>query len=262
MNNKDQAWKVGALVGMVLVLFLAVVTIKEFKSLAFVGRDNGVYNSISVNGKGEEVAIQDVATFSFGVTEKAKTVSEAQKNATDKINATLAVVRAGGVEDKDIKTVSYTINPSYEYSQGVCSQWSCPPGKSVLVGYEVSQMIEVKVRDIEKAGELLASIGSQEVENISGLSFAVDNADEIKAKARAKAIADAQSKAEKLAKDLGVKIVRITSYYDSSDNVYPMYGMGGDMMEAKAMSAAPIAPEVPAGEQKTIANVTITYEIR
>ncbi len=261
MNNKEQIWKVGALVGMILALFLLVVTIKEIKSIAYVGKDAIITNTISVNGKGEEVVIPDVATFSFGVTETAKTVADAQKVATEKLNATLKVVKEAGVADKDVKTTSYTINPHYEYTSGACTQWSCSPGKSTLTGYDVSQTIEVKVRDIEKAGTILASIGSMEVQNVSGLSFSVDDIDTVKAAARAKAIENAKVKAEKLAKDLGVKIVRITSFYDSSDQPTPYYGMGGDMMSAKVMSAE-ASPQIPAGENKIIANVTINYEIK
>lgn len=261
MNNKEQIWKVGALVGMILAVFLLVITIKEIKSIGYVGKNSVMVNTISVNGKGEEVVVPDVATFSFGVTETAKTVADAQKVATEKINATLKVVREAGIADKDIKTTSYSINPHYEYTNGVCTQWSCGPGKSTLTGYDVNQTIEVKVRDIEKAGTILASIGSMEVQNVSGLSFSVDDIDAVKAKARAEAIENAKTKADKLAKDLGVKIIGITSFYDSSDQSTPYYGMGGDMMSAKVMSAE-ASPQIPAGENKVIANVTISYEIK
>lgn len=262
MNNKDNIWKVGVLVGSILALFLLVITIKEMKSISYVGRDVAVANSISVNGKGEEITIPDIATFSFGVTEKAKTVSLAQSAATAKLNAALKVVKESGVEDKDIKTTSYNINPSYEYTNGVCNAVSCSPSRSVLVGYEVSQTISVKVRNIEKAGALLVSVGALEVQNVSGLSFSVDNIDNIKAKARASAISDAKAKAEKLAKDLGVSLVRITSFYDNSDQPIPYYGMGNEMMSAKVSSAPIVAPEIPVGEQKVVSNVTITYEIK
>lgn len=261
MDHKENIFKVSGLVGILLALFLLVITIKEVKSIGYVGRDVAIMNSISVNGKGEEMATPDIATFSFGVTEKAKTVKEAQDTASKKLNAAIDVIKKGGVAEKDIKTTSYNINPSYEYQGTVCTAYGCPPGKSVLTGYEVSQTVQIKVRDISKAGDLLVSIGSLEVQNISGLSFSVDDIDGVTAKARASAIADAKTKAEKLVSDLGVRIVRITSFYDNSNQPSPYYGMGGDMMSAKVSSVA-VAPELPAGEQKVVANVTITYEIR
>lgn len=263
-SSQERVWKIAATVGVLLTVFLAVLSIKELKSISYVGKSDQIINTISVNGKGEEISVPDVATFSFGVTETAKTVADAQTKSADRINAALKAVRDAGVKDKDVQTTSYTINPHYEYQNGVCSSnGACQPGKSVLTGYEVSQTIQVKVRDLAKAGTLFGSIGALGVQNVNGLSFSVDTIDAVKAKARAKAIADAQAKAETLADQLGVKIVRITGFYDQTDNTPYLYGRGGDMvMSAKAEAAPMAAPEVPAGEQKVISNITITYEIR
>ncbi len=263
MTIQEKVWKTGMWVGVILAIFLAVISVKEIKSIGYVGKDNPIYNTISVNGKGEAISIPDVATFSFSVTETAKTVAEAQLKSTDKINSALKAVRDSGVADKDIKTTSYSINPHYDYQNAGCSTNYCPPGKSVLTGYEVSQSIEVKVRDLAKAGAIFSTIGSLDVQNVNGLSFSIDDIEKVKAEARAKAIADAQSKAKILAKQLGVRIVRITSFYDSSDNtIYGREGMGGDMMTLKTSIAPMVAPEIPTGEQKITSNVSITYEIR
>jgi uncharacterized protein YggE len=254
--------QMGSLVGIVLVVFLAVLSIKEIKSIGYIGKDTPAMNVISVNGKADVVSIPDIATFSFSVTETAKTVQEAQTKATEKTNNALKAVRAGGVADKDIKTVSYSINPHYEYTQGVCTTYGCPGGKSVLTGYDVSQTIQVKIRDLAKAGDLFDSIGTVGVQNVDGLTFAIDNLDVVKSQARAQAIADAKTKAEKIAKDLGVSLVRITSFYDSSEEVvYPYARGGGVMMDAMSAKVA-AAPEIPKGEQKVTANVTISYEIK
>jgi len=264
MNYQERVWKVGAWVGTLLAIFLAVLVVKQFISIKYIGKENPVFNSISVNGKGEAVSIPDIATFSFSVSENAKTVKEAQAKATEKINSALTAIRAGGVAEKDIKTLSYSIAPHYEYTQNVCTQFGCTGGKSVLDGYDVNQTIQVKVRDISKAGELFDTLGTAGIKTVDGLTFSIDDIDSVKAEARAEAIAQAKEKAEKIAKDLGVKLVKITSFYDSSDEQYYPYareaalGMGGDMMSVKAS----VAPEIPKGEQKVTATVSITYEIR
>lgn len=263
MNNQEKVWKVGAWVGTLLALFLAVLVVKEFISIKYVGKENPVFNTISVNGKGETVSIPDIATFSFSVTENAKTVKESQGKATEKINAALTAVRAGGVAEKDIKTLSYSINPHYDYNQGVCTTYGCPGGKQVLNGYDVSQTIQVKVRDLAKAGELFDTLGAADIKTVDGLSFAIDDIDSVKALARADAISNAKEKAQKIANDLGVSLVRVTSFYDSSDDQPFPYaqGLGGDAMVKTAMAPA-AAPEIPKGEQKVTATVSITYEIR
>lgn len=253
-----------------LVLFLAALSIRTLKEIGYVGANPNSTNQITVDGTGDALATPDIATFSFSVTETAKTVVDAQTAATTKINATLKAVRDGGVADKDISTESYTINPHYDYqSSPACvitnygtSASYCPPSsKSVLTGYDVSETIQVKVRDLTKAGALFAAIGALNVDNLNGLNFSVDNPDAIQAEARSKAIADAQSKAQELAKELGVSLGAITNFSDNSGGrVYYAAAMSVDA-GSSGKATAP-APEIPAGEQKVTDNVSITYEIK
>ncbi len=260
-TSQEKVWKIAYVVGALLVVFLAVLSIKEIKSIGYVGKSEQIVNTISVNGKGEKLAKPDIATFSFTVTEKAKTVAEAQNAATTKTDAALKAIKEGGVEEKDIKTLSYNINPHYEYQNSSCTQYNCPPTKSILTGYEVSQTIEVKVRDLTKAGTLFSSIGNVGVQNINGLNFTIDDVEKIKAEARAKAITEAKSKAEVIARQLGVSLIRVTSFSDSS-NDGPIYYARAATMDASVKGQSAPAPEIPAGEQQVVSNVTITYEIK
>ncbi len=261
MNIPSKFWNATMGVLGLLIIFLAVTSVKEIKSIRYVGVNPNTTNTINVDGTGDAVAVPDIATFSFSVTETAKTVADAQTQATTKINAALKAVRDGGVADKDIQTQSYSINPHYEYQNSVCSTYSCPPSKSILTGYDVSQSILVKVRDLKSAGALLTSIGSLGVQNIGQLSFSVDKPEAVQAEARSKAIANAQDKANTLAKQLGVSLVRIISFSENNSNYpRPVYAMGAtDMMSSKVAS---VSPEIPTGEQKVTDNVTITYEIK
>ncbi len=260
MNN-TRFWNTLTAFVAILIALAAVVIVKQVKSIAYVGTNTDLTNSITVTGTGNAVSIPDVATFSFTVTETAKTVAAAQVAATAKINDALKTVRAAGVADKDISTDSYSINPHYEYSGGVCSANYCPPSKQVLTGYDISQTIQVKVRDLAKAGEIFSSIGSVGVQNVNGLNFSIDDPSSVQAEARGKAIADAQNKANLLAKQLGVSLVRVVSFNETGAANYPrpMYAM--DSKAGGVANQAP-APEIPAGEQKITDNVEITYQIK
>ncbi len=269
MNIPERFWKAATIFVFVLIAAAAVCMIAVLKSINYIGANRNQTDTITVNGTGDAYAIPDVATFSFTVTDTEKAVADAQVKVTDEVNAALAVVRAAGVADKDIQTQYYSINPHYDYQNAVCPMIAsqsgapiyCPPGKQTLTGYDVSESVSVKLRDLSKAGALLASLGSAGVENLSGPSFAVDNPDSVQAEARGKAIADAQSKAAALAGQLGVSLVRITSFSDNNGS-YPgpiMYAMGA--VATPSSKAAP-APEVPTGQQKVTDTVTITYEIR
>lgn len=247
-------------VGVMLTIYLVVLSVKAFKSLSYVGMNPQQSYTISVDGTGDAVAIPDIATISFTVTETAKTAGDAQSLASTKVNTTVAALKNAGISDKDIQTTSYSINPHYEYQTSVCAaNGICPPSKSIVTGYDVSQSTDIKVRDLTKVGNLFTLIGTNGVQNVYGPSFSVDNPETVQAQARAKAIDDAKSKADVLAKSLGVRIVRVVSFSENGNTPNPIRY---DMMSAGVASTkASVAPEISTGEQKVTSNVNITYAI-
>lgn len=249
----------GVAVLVVLALFLAV---KTLDALATFGEGNMPYmNTITVDGTGEATAIPDIATISYSVTERGATVGEAQTKATEKTNAALEFLAQAGVEEKDVKTTSYNVAPEYEY-QTPCYYEGCPAYSNPrIIGYTVSQSIEVKVRDTDKAGEMLQGLGDVGVQNIYGPNFTVDDEDAAREEARQEAITKARAKAKALAKELGVSLGKVVSYYENPSG-YPMYyeGMGGAMDVAMTKEAP--APNLPVGENETVVTVSITYEIK
>ena len=253
-------WKIAKLVGILLAVFLFILSIKAIKETRYVGRDITGQSTISVSGHGEEIAIPDIATFTFSVIQNAKTLNEARTEATDIANKSIDALGKNDVAKNDIKTLSYNVNPKYEYMPQVCTVSSCRPSKEVLIGYEVNQTIEVKVRDISKVGALLDVVTGLGVTNVSGLQFSVDKKDDLQNKARTEAIKKARTQAEALADSLDVNIVRITGFQESNGGGYPtpMYYMKDIGGRAETASA----PQIPVGEQKITSDVTIVYEIR
>ena len=241
----------------VLAIFLTVEALGAFKDLHGV---NPAFNSISVTGEGEVVSIPDVATFSFSVSADAKVVSDAQDEVTKNMNAILAGLKALGIDEKrDIKTTDYSIWPKYTYQPIVCSSTFCPPSKQIEDGYTVNHSVSVKIRKTEDAGKALALVGNKGATNLSSISFAVDDPEKILDEARAKAIADAKDKAKLLSKELGVRLVRVVSFYDNTGGGIPYYAeaMGGDAVKSRS-----VAPTIPIGENKSTVSVTVVYEIR
>ena len=245
-----------------LGVFLLVLTISSLKEYRFIGSGVNASNVISVDGDGEVFAVPDIATFSVTVQETAKDVKTAQDQATKKNNDIVSYLKSGGVDEKDIQTTDYSVNPQYDYRQGACPQYGyCPPGKQTLTGYQVSQTQTVKVRDTTKAGDLLAGVGSRGASSVSGLSFTIEDETILQAQARDKAIAKAKTKAEALARSLGVEIVRVVGFSENGGGpIYYAKGMGASM--AMDSTPAPRAPEVSVGQNKITSNVSITYEIR
>ncbi len=243
----------------ILALFLLVKTVD---SLGEVGRsDMPAMNTITVNGTGTATLAPDVARITFSVMHDASTVAAAQDEATKQTNNAIDFIEEEGIDEKDVKTTSYNINPQYSYP--VCGPGTMCVQNGTITGYQVSQTVQVTVRDLDKVSTLLAGLGDLNVQNLYGPEFALDDSTAAQNAARADAINQAQAQAEVLADQLGVRLVRIVSYNDSSG--YPMYykGYGGVAMDARMESAvANPAPEIPMGENEYTANVSITYEIR
>lgn len=236
-------------VTLALTMFLVASTVNEVREYWFIGKSPEYINVLPVTGKGEVVAATNIATFSFSIVEKGKTIAEAQNTANSRNNEIIAYLKSNGVDEKDIKTTGYNAYPDYTYNPTT--------GKQTLNGFEVSINVTVKARNAD-AGNLLSAVGDMGVSNISGLTFTVDDKDSLKREARSLAIADARAQAEKLANELGLKLGKVTGYYEMEDyGPYPMYeGMGGDMMKS-----ASVAPNIESGENTIVSRVSVTFEI-
>ncbi|MDB5264925.1 MAG: hypothetical protein JWN64_496 [Parcubacteria group bacterium] len=257
--SSSKAFRLAAIA--VLVLLAIFLLVSAWKT-AFSRSPNQPFNTITVEGTGDAVAIPDLAKITFTVTESAANVADAQKATTDKTDAALAALESQGVKKEDTKTTNYNVSPKYQYPQP-CYSGICPvmvSGTPKIVGYEVSQSVEVKVRDTGKAGAVLESLGGLNVQNISGPDFTVDDDSKVKDEARSKAIEDAQTKARALAKELGVHLGDVVSFSENTGGAYPMYNQayGGTMMDAKTS----VAPTLPVGQNETNMTVSVTYEIR
>ena len=219
--------------------------------------------TITVEGEGEVLAVPDVAAFSFSVETEGETAEVAQGENSETTNELLTYLRENGIEEKDISTTNYNLYPRYRFEERICpTNGFCPPGERVQDGFTVSQMVNVKVRQTEEAGNLIAGVGERGATNISGLTFTIDDEGALKAEARAAAIADARAKANILADNLDVSIVGLAGYYEETG---PMYGYGGDNFyaaEARSFEDASPAPEFAPGENETVVKVSVTYEVR
>jgi uncharacterized protein YggE len=257
-NNKNRAYIAGT-VALVCISFAAVAF--GLSNLDAIKHPNGQVAQISVSGEGEVTAIPDIATVSFTVRESAKTVPEAQKLTEAKIAEGVKVLDALGVDKKDTKTLSYTVNPKYESQQmSYCNGYACPPGKSVITGYEVAQSVTVKVRKVDQAGEVLGALGKINITEINGPDFTVDDMDKSQADAKALAIKNAQAKAEATAQALGVSLGAITQFSEDNGSYAPM-AFRADAMVAGTMAKSE-AVSLPQGESVIKSHVTITYTLK
>lgn len=260
-HHKEIVHKALAFLLITLSLLALSLLANSLKYQKFIGGDS--LSTISVSGKGEINAPADVATFSFSIVEEAKTVKVAQDVSSKKMSAILDFLDKSQVNKKDIKTGSYNFYPKYDYKRYSCGAGSvCPPTKKVLRGYEVSQSVDVKIRDLDSVGKIFAGVAELGATNLGSLQFIIEDEEGLKAQARKLAIDNAKQKAKKLAEDLDAKVIRVVSFSESEGyTAYPYYKTA--VLESAVYGAdSASSPEIPAGENKISSNVNITYEIR
>lgn len=239
---------------MVLTTSLVIVALlyayNLYKESRLIGADTT--NIISVTGKGEMTVKPDLSSITLIVRESGKSAKQGEdklKEKTDKLLSDIIFL----VEDKDIKTENYNSYPKYSYPLN-------EPAK--IEGYEVSQTMVLKVRDIKNVGKVLEIISAAGINEVSGPSYEIDDIENYKDDTRVLAIKNANEKAEKLAKQLGVKLVRIVSFSEGDDNAQPMYMKEGTVAKNAMSADIDEVIALPAGENKVTSNVTITFEIR
>jgi uncharacterized protein YggE len=262
-KNKNALYLAGAIALAMLALAGLIYAVREVRYM--VGQPVGT-TYITVSGKGEKQAAPDIAQITFTLRAEAVKVADAQKQIKDKTGSAVTALKDLKVEEKDIKTISYNSYPKYEYKQVVCRANYCPPaGNPTIVGYEVTQSVEVKVRDVDQVGTVFEKLGTLGINELSGPNFTVDDIEKIKAEARGLAIEDAQAKAKLLAKQLGLDIIRLSSFDDgTSQGGYPspMYEKASLMSAEGGAVTGDAANGIMQGQNTITANVSLVFEVK
>lgn len=244
----------------ILSLYFVVKFVNEVHAGRYIGTNSSQVNTIQVQGTGKVDAVPNIATVSFTIREEGKTSADAQAKATAKEKGALDFLANSNIDKKDVKTENTNTNPKYESGpQIVCIAYPCPSPKQTIVGYEVSETVSVKIRTVEDTGKITAGLAAIGISEINGPNYTLDEDEKYTDEARSKAIDDAKEKAEVLARQLGVRIVRVVSFNENGGG-YPIY-YAKDAVSNQAASA-PAAPELPTGQNTLTSNVTITYEIK
>lgn len=262
-DSKSLAYKAVAIVAITGSLTLALYSLSIIKQMKYIGAGIAPTNTITVTGKADKYVAPDIAKITFTSRSTDKKVSVAQGKVNEQVKSAIDKIKGLGIDAKDIKTTNVYSYPKYTYGTVICTVGMavCPPQKTILDGYEYSQTTEVKIKNIEKVGDVLDALGAVEITEVSGPDFSVDNIDTVKDGIRSNAIDNAKEKAHTLAKELGVDLVRITSFNETSGDYYPqpMYSKMAGMASSESVSSA---DTINVGENKITSQVTITYEIR
>lgn len=210
--------------------------------------------TITVSGSGESRATPDMAVISLTVSKQEKTARESLDANNQAMTAVLDALKADGIEPRDLQTSGFTIQPIYTYPQGEDGS----PKPPELVGYQTSNALTIRLRDVSKAGAVIDRSVTLGINQGGDISFVNEDTKKIMAEARAEALADAMEKARQLTEGAGVRLGRVLNISESSGPQVPVPMLAARMEKDAAPAAVPMAP----GENSYSVTVNITFEIR
>ncbi len=245
--KKTQVW----LLSLGILAFSAIIIV----ALVMTNKANE-QDRFSVVGSGTVYAKADIANIEVGLkTGPKKTAAEATTESTNKMNEIVAELKKLNIDEKDIKTTNYNLNPVYNYTNDRGQE---------LVGYEVAQNMSVKIRDLGKIGDVISKTTEKGANQIGNINFTIDDEFALKNQARELAIQKAQEKAVLIAKQSGMKLGEVKSVYENSDPTPPvMFNYSNAKMDLTAGSQASIpAPSIQSGQNEIKVEVTLVYEVK
>lgn len=205
--------------------------------------------TITVTGKGEAYAAPDLAVIRVGVVTEAEDAAGAMSDNNSKQAAIIEALQAAGIEPRDMQTSDLSLDQRMSYPEKEAPR---------LEGYRASNMLTVRIRDLEQLGQILDTTIKAGATNLVDLNFQRDDSNDLKDEARKSAVEDAVHRATIMAEAAGVKLGAIRVIEENSAQMPPR-----PMAMMARAQAADMESSVPvqAGEMVISAEVRIVFEL-
>lgn len=209
---------------------------------------------ISVSATGTSSIAPDMAILNLAVLRQAKTAREALNANSEAMAQVLNAMKDAGVEERDLQTSNFNITPQYKYSRRSKTGEQAPP---VIVGYNVSNSLTVRIRKLDDLGTILDQSVSLGVNNGGNVQFTNSNSDAPVEEARKNAMQRAIAKAKILTKEAGVNLGKIVLISEQNRGRPRPKAFARTARLESASDAVPIA----SGENSYSVTVNVTWDI-
>ncbi|MEM8952691.1 MAG: SIMPL domain-containing protein [Verrucomicrobiota bacterium] len=213
--------------------------------------DKAGTRTISVSGEGKVTATPDMATISTGVTTNDLTAQAALAANSAAMEKLMEKLTEAGVEERDIQTSGFTVSPQYNRDRNQPNQ------RPKIVGYQVSNNVRVRIRDLDQLGPLLDQLVEAGSNQLGGISFSIADPDPLLDEARDQAVRNARKRADLYATAAGVTVGKVLSISETAVGFPRPQPMQQNFRVAAAAESVPVAP----GEQELRTSINIVYEI-
>ena len=196
----------------------------------------------------------DVALIQLGVVTEKKAASDAASENAKAAKAVIEQIKNLGIEPRDIRTHSVTVTPVYDEEKDATGRI-----KRTLRGYAARNILEIRIRQVDKAGSIASQLIDKGANVLGGVHFGVSDADERMDQLRVRALQEAARKARLYAEAMGVKLGRIVAI--EPDIQYPDESAAASMPATRFSNAPPVAIPVEPGMRTLIVRVTVTWAL-
>lgn len=202
--------------------------------------------SVLVDGTGEAYGNPNMLDADLAVETTAATVGEALDRANVAATRMRDTLVRAGIARADLQTSSVNISSKVNDAQKI-------------VGYTVSQGLSVKIRNLQRAGQLLSAAiaAGGNAARLNGVSFAIDNDAALLATARRNAFADARRKAELYAREAGRRLGPVLKVSETA----PRCGGCGGQDSRFGMGAGGAGVPIERGRQRLAVTVTVEWAL-
>ena len=207
-------------------------------------------SSIRVTGDARVTAKPDRVQIEIGVTTRAAQSQEAAAQNARQVDGMLTAVRKVAGPTAVLKTISYSLNPNYQYHPN--------GGEPTIDGYTALNVVQVTLDDLGKIGAVIDAATQAGANHVQGIQFTLRDQDAVRAQALREAVLRARGEADVLAAALGLKVLRVLTVEENSPRIVPVRVYGGATRVTAA--AAPATP-VEAGTLDVTADVTLSVEV-
>jgi len=205
---------------------------------------------ITVTGTSEINIAPDDVILNLGMVSRDKDLATAKAPHDTRVKKIIADARNAGVEAKDIQTNALRMTADY-------SEEKVPR----FLGYEVTQSVELTLKDISKYENLTSKLLEDGVNRIDSVEFEVAETRKYKDEARFKAIRAAREKATAMAAELGQSIGKPWTILEKAANANYYLANANTSFgynSARASEESTVAP----GEVTIRASVNVSFELQ
>lgn len=204
---------------------------------------------LDVSATGKTTRVPDIATIRAGVVTQSATAAAALSDNAQRMAQVLAALKSAGVQPRDITTSNVSLQPQYRYEQNQ------PP---VITGYQASNTVSVRFRDIARSGAILDALVKQGANQIDGPSLSLDQPDAALDEARVDAVKRARARADLYARAAGLTVARILTISEGGE----VSGPRPPVMYARVAAAPAADTQVMPGEADVTATITVRFLLK